>query len=808
MLRIHFYVLCFCLFWRVTCIFSFSIEGTIVDSASRLPISQVNVRLVGNPAGTISGLDGSFSLNGDVFPCELILTHIGYDEIRLVYTSSGKKQILLHARALPGPTVMVSSTRAIDRQTPVSFSNIDRPTIERTHTTEDIPYLISSQPNVMAYSDAGNGIGYSYLKIRGFDQKRIGVMINNIPLNDPEEHQVYWVDLGDLIGNTRDIQIQRGVGSTIYGSSTFGGSVNILTRPAPGINQYSFQCGTGSFQTYKIAGSINHVVRPSLSILLRSSFTASDGFRDRSQSDLVSYYMAVCWQKPKMMISLLCFGGFEKTGLAYNAIPESIYRKNRTYNDMANYSNSIDHFVQPHFQLIHSYQLSHWLVENTLFYIYGKGFYEQYKDGIDNDKRISYSLPLDSLDRTTNLVRRKWVIKNQAGWLARIEWKNERHTLSVGWNLWDFHSNHFGKVIQLGDQTMDHRYHDYSGAKQNYSVYLSEVFSLTDHLGIMVNGLWEYKKYVLTQNQVGNFQGLMLNHLVTTYRFFSPRIGLNLNVTPRLNLFVNYSQAQREPADQDLYDTWSGPDDLGSEPLFNHKSIHYAANGQPVYQQWSDPQVKSEHLHDGELGLGYVQPWLQLKMNLYWMQLRNEIVPLGTINAEGIPVRGNAPESIHRGIEWHLISPKLAILRLEVSGSYSQNYFTRFMQKNWNDNWSGSIEVDLKNKTIALFPDWIVTIQPGFEWNGLEGSLNFRYLGRQYLDNMQVRHRSIEPFWVTQIMLRYFVPDSIIHPGLMVYLKIDNVFDRVYEGSGYVDVENCYFPGAPRNFFAGLKWGF
>ncbi|MBP7459675.1 MAG: TonB-dependent receptor [Candidatus Delongbacteria bacterium] len=808
MLRFNLCLLAMVLLWSNPGWASQTIEGMVLDSLSGLPIPQVNVQLADSPAGTMTNPDGSFRLKCLSFPCDIILTHIGYHPCRITLSRSENRVVRLQSRSLPGPVVMVSSTRAEDRRTPVTFSNLDRATIERSHTTEDIPLMISHQPNVTVSSDAGNGIGYTYLKIRGFDQKRIGVMINNVPLNDPEEHQVYWVDLGDLTGNTRDIQIQRGVGASLYGSSTLGGAVNILTRSSETENQGDFHSGAGSFGTWKMAGSINRTLRPSLSLLLRSSYTTSSGYRDRSQSDLASYYMALSRQKPTMINRLLCFGGYEKSGLAYNAIPESIYRTNRKYNDMAVYSNSIDRFVQPHFHFVNTLLLSNWLIENTLFYVYGNGYYEQYKDGIDSDKLEYYSISPDTLDETTDLVRRKNVIKNQLGWVARLEWKNNRHHLSLGWNLWDYHADHDGKVIRLGDRSMNHRYYDYTGDKQNYAVYLNDIINLNDRIGIMMNGLWEYKIYRLTQNRVGNYQGLQLNRLEADYRFFSPRIGINLNLSSRIHCFANYSQAWREPADKDLYDTWSGPDDLGAEPLFHHKTIVYDNQGNPLYQDWSDPQLKAEQLHDWEWGWGFSHPRVQLKMNAYWMEFRNEIVPLGTVNAEGLPVRGNAPESIHRGIEWNLMVKSGTMFRFETSGAYSQNYFSRFVQQDWNDDWSGATQVNLKNKTIALFPDWIVNLQPGIVYHRLDADLNFRYQGRQYLDNMENRSRSIDPHWVVQMMVRYSIPVQPVGREMMLYVKIDNLFNQVYETSGYVDGENCYFPGAPRNVFAGLKWGF
>ena len=272
--------------------------------------------------------------------------------------------------------------RAVERRTPVAFADMDRGTVEKLHWAQDVPMLLAEMPNVYSYSDAGNGIGYSYLKIRGFDQRRVGVMVNGIPLNDPEDHQVYWVDLPDLASSLEDVQVQRGVSNSLYGTSAFGGSVNLVTSTLARQGGISTTAGAGSYGTRKFSVVMNSgVVDNAFSVHGRFSKVISDGYRERSGVDQWAYFLAAERYGEQISTRLNVYGGPEVAHQAWFPVHEDILKVNRKLNPGSQeYENTIDSFNQPHYELIHEWSVRPELrLSNTLFYVQGEGYYEGLK---------------------------------------------------------------------------------------------------------------------------------------------------------------------------------------------------------------------------------------------------------------------------------------------------------------------------------------------------------------------------------------------------------------------------------------------
>ncbi len=806
MLRLLHITSCLLLFLSVNVAESL-IVGQVFDQTTGEPVVAANIFDQTSSMGTITDFSGKFTLKTEIDSCNLLITHIAYNPLKMVVSRNAQSiNIQLVPRMLQGPQITVSGTRAGDRLTPVSFSNIDRNAIKDHHTTEDIPFLVSGAPNVYAYADGGNSVGYSYVKMRGFDQKRIGVMVNNVPLNDPEEHQVYWVDLADLAENTEDIQIQRGVGSSTYGNATFGGMINIQTQLPKMQQSIGFQSGYGSFGTFKSAVSLSQPLSSNLALLTRFSVIGSNGFRDGASSRLYSYYTQLIWRRSRWLHKLLLFGGYERTGLSYNGIPASIYQTNRKYNDFASYSHSVDDFWQPHAQWNTHWQALPFLnMENTFYYIYGRGFYEQLKDGISPTQLAYYSLP-ENLE-ISELIRRKWVFKHQLGWIHRWEAQLSRHEFTAGWHVWGFHSDHQGRVIRLEQTSADHLYYHYNSVKSNLSFFLQDMLRLNSDFSLYINVLNEYKDFSLKQRNVGNFTGDSLNHIYGSYRFLSPRIGLNWNLSARHNLYFNFSRAWREPSDQDIFDTWSGPDDLGATPLFNHRTAILNDQGQVKRIEWQDPIIKAEVVNDWELGWGWTQSRWMFKLNGYIMRFRNEIVPLGAMNEDGYPVRGNAPESAHEGVETETRLTLSRSLQISFAGAWSMNRFIEFTQYTWSDDWTTVDTLDLSANRIPLYPEWLGQINFTINHFGVKQIWGFRYSGSQFLETQNIADRSLDPFWLVNVQFIWKLPLEWQSESIRFYAKIENILNKKYEPAGYYDGENYYYPGAPFNFFIGFRWG-
>ena len=824
-----------------TFVFSQAIEvrGYITDSDTKEGLSGANIYVPGSNIGTTSEDDGTFIMT---FPKEGLYTiHAGYvgyapGKIQFQVKRSGNSKFIrfkLVPFIIKGQTIVVTETRAKEGITPVAFSNMDRDDIDKKYEYGDIPLLINDLPNVYSYSLNGDPLGYSFVKIRGFDQKRIGVMINDIPLNDPEDHQVYWVDMPDLAESVNDIQVQRGVGTSVYGTSTFGGSININTDNLGKTSGISAKFGFGSYNTRKFSAEFNSgMVKDTYSFYARFSKITSDGFRDNSASDLWAYYLSAAKYSGNITTKLNIYGGPEVTRPDWYGIPDYILKNDRQYK-WTTYKNDIDNFNQPHYELINEWKILPRLEwKNTFYYIRGEGYYEGLKTakklrdfGMDNfntgdpdlfaeDSLTYYLSDNDTLVKEggqytvvrTDLVRQKWVKKNQYGWISSAKFDLYDGEMMLGFSTYGFDSDHSGYVTwgkYITDQyEAPQEYYGYNGDKKYISAYFNYLFNYTKNLILMTNILYEHKKQDFAQKSVALYEGDLVNAYSLTYDFISPRMGVTYKFNSNLSAFANASYAEREPSDDDLYDTWQGPDDLGVPPLFA-QSDTVRQNGQVVRVDWSDPYVKPEELIDFEFGTNYNTSRMNFGLNLYYMKFRNEIVPFGSLDKDGNPIKGNAEESIHSGIEFSAKAQLHRYLSINGNISYSKNYFNVFKLKNWDGT-----ESDLSGNIIAGFPGIIANLRLSSYISNLYNALSLQYIGKQYLDNTQNDSRIIDPYFLLNYHISYTVKAMMGLPSFRLTLRINNLLDSEYETAGYYDSwynTAYYWPGAGRNFYASIQ---
>lgn len=702
----------------------------------------------------------------------------------------------------------VSATKAKDRETPVTFTNVTQEQVLQNNFGQEIPMLLEDVPGVFAYSDAGGLVGNAHLKIRGFDQKRIGVMINGIPLNDPEDHNVYWVNMPDFAESTSDIQFQRGVGSSLYGISTFGGSLNIQTNSFAKENKTEIFSAFGSYNTYKV-GIKTAQKFGKYSTNIRFSKIASDGYRDNSASDLWSVFTNLSRIGERSITEFNFYTGHELTHAAWEASGDWQLEENHQHNPYT-YKNYVDDFSQPHFELHHSYFLNKISdVKNSIFYIRGNGFYEQYKEGRN---LWEHGLVSEEGYEEADIIRQKWITKNHYGWVSQYNLRHKMGTLTAGAYLSGFNSDHWGEITQvigadtLGiDYNSGQNYYNYIGDKQYLTAYLNEIFKPIDNLSIMANLYFQHINYSFEQLESGNFSGEFLNAYEVEYNFFNPRFGANYNVNENFNIYGNISVSQREPTDSELYDTWDGPDDLDVAPLFAVADTVFADDGNVEKVNWSDPYVKEEKLLDYEMGIGYTGGIWDLKANIYWMNFTDEIVAYGGVDDEGSPIRGNADKTVHRGVE---LSAKVQLpVYLELSGnfSYSDNYFEEFIMYSWGET------SNLSGNTIAGFPSIINNGKLTYKKGNFNLFTQMQYVGKQYLDNTENEDRIINPFKVLNIGAVINITKLFGKTDLQLNLRVNNILDEEYETAGYYDSwadEKYYFPAAGRNFVVGLRLGF
>ncbi|MBN1948424.1 MAG: TonB-dependent receptor [Candidatus Cloacimonetes bacterium] len=790
------------------------LKGTVLDENGK-PVPAVSVIVSDLQWIDYSDSRGEFRIR-DLKPgiYNLVFNRIGYKRKEIQVIHQGGEGLIIKLDRQPQfvEGMVVSGTRARERSTPVAFSDLPAEEIARNNYGQDMPLLLADLPNVHSYSDAGSGLGYSTLKVRGFDQSRVGVMINGIPLNDPEDHQVYWVDMPDLAENVSMVQLQRGVGSSLYGFSSFGGSLNLRTNEATQPDGVALFANYGSYETYKYGVKTNITAWQRYRFQLRLSRLQSSGYRDNSAAELWSFFSSMSRLGDRSLLEMNFFGGNEITHAAWYASSAEDLAENHRHNPIT-YDNEIDDFSQPHLEIHHRYLWNDAVnSKNSFFYIHGEGFYEQYKSNRD---LWDYSLNSEPETIYSDLIRQKQVKKNHYGWISEANYLKMPYNLTLGLYLSLFDSEHWGEVkwLQFPPESFQpgYKYYKYIGDKSYCTIYANEFLQLASDWKLMLDLNYQHINYQFRQIRTGNFQGENLHRYQVDYDFFNPRLGLNWNISDRVNLFGNISRAQREPADNELFDIWQGPDDLGAVPLFSQADTIYNSSEEIDYILWHNPRVKSEELWDYELGISYGKNHWKAQLNLFWLDFRNEIVAYGGVDDDGYPITGNAQHTIHRGVELSVAGEPISGLHLSANGAWNDNFYEDFEPYNW----SGGTD-DFSGKPISGFPVWLANANCRYDIGLLEVMIDWKQVGKQYLDNTGDEDRIVEAYQLMNGQLILKLRDLITFCRGEISLRINNIWNEKYETSGYYDPwggpegegGNYYFPGAGRNYMLGIRLWF
>lgn len=724
-----------------------------------------------------------------------------------------------------GQGVVITASR-YDQSVHLNQTNLTAADLDLREPDLPLPLLLQDIPGLYAYSDAGSGLGYTYLRIRGFDQRRVGVLVNGIPFNDPEDHQLWWVDMPDLAASLQDVQVQRGVTNSIGGLSAIGGTVNLETgnlarraggRVSFGTGSYGFARQMINYQTGDLKGGFRSNAR--------LSHQKSDGFRQRSGVDQWAVFWSGLHETARTTTRVNFYTGREQTHHAWDSSPASALALDRTHNPET-YHNAIDDFTQPHLELHSTVYLNDRLtLTSALYYVQGEGFYENFKAAqTAADYGLDRSLGVDA-DAEVDLVRQKWVRKDQVGWVPQLQWSQPKGRLLLGGDWYTFHSSHWGEVLladgftpgDLLQQSM--KYHAYTGDKDAVSVYANQRWELLPGLTVMADLQYQHKTYTFLQHAAGNFRGDLRHGYTVDYDFFNPKGGLHWQAGRAaggdLSLYGSVGVNRREPADNDLFDTWLGGDDLGAEPLFGRSETVLAADGVTVdHLEWFDPLVREEKVVDWEGGLSWAGRDLSFTLGGYWMDFRDEIVPYGGVDEDGLGIRGNAGRTLHRGVELGLRARLTGANLLTVAASRSWDEFDEFV---FTDD-DGST-ADYSGNPIALFPEHLLTVAVRTEWTrGVASQVRLRRVGRQQLDNTGLAERTIDP-WTTVDLSLWCELGRLGLAGLdgaRAFVHLRNLADEQYETTGYFNPwggadysgENHYTPGAGRNFALGLDYDF
>ncbi len=778
------------------------IRGKVIDAVTSTPLQGANVLIVGTTIGKVTDTNGDFSFT-DVKP--------GIYELRASYVGNIPQttQIILKEGETTNLTlslgkldfvidpITTTATRGKERETPATFSTLERSEIRERYTTQDIPVLLSELPSTTSYSEAGNGIGYTYLNIRGFDARRIAVMVNGIPQNDPEDHNVYWLDMPDIAASAEDIQVQRGAGSAFYGPPAIGGSVNLVTNNFGRERAFQLSAGVGSFNTKRYSASVNSgLIDNRYAFHGRLSKILSSGYRDRSWVDFNSYFLGMIRYDENMTTQVNFYGGPLSDHLAYYGIPKSDVkdRDKRKSNPILR-DEEIENFSQPHYELFHEWRLSQNLtLNNTLFLVLGDGFfdydgswapYSYYRFTQQNGFPVTGDP--DTLYLQNALIRA--VVSNkQWGWLPRLTLKHENGELIAGAELRIHRSEHWGKLQRADELPVpvpeNYRYYEYKGAKDMFSLYAQETYKLRPDLTGMVSLQYAFNRYRLFDEK---FIGTDFS---VPYHFVNPRVGVNYNVDENWNTYISVAYTSREPRLKNLYDAAEASTPAAWGAIVPQFAVD--ANGK---FDFAKPLVKPESLIDVELGGGFSNESVKLSANVFWMEFSNEIVKSGQVDRFGQPITGNAARTRHAGIE--LTGRGKLTNELELSGNttFSRNRFVR------HTDFSTGTPLSLKDNPIAGFPDFLANARLTFRKENFNISLSARFVGKQYTDNFKDEANTVDPYFVSDAFAAYTFIDLIDNVDVECKLQVNNMLDCLYAAYGE---GAAFFVAAERNVFFNL----
>ncbi|MBU0711831.1 TonB-dependent receptor, partial [bacterium] len=682
------------------------ISGKLLSIETSKPVEYANILLT-TGEGTYSGETGDFQVKSEKLPVKVTISHIAFRDTSFIVYNSSIGNIYLRAEVIAGEEVFVTATRAVKGKSPVAFSTLSNEEIKARYTVEDVPMILAMEPGVYSYSESGNGTGYSYIQIRGFDQSRIAVMMNNVPLNDNESHQVYWVDHGDVLSDAEDVQIQRGIGNSLYGTSAFGGSVNVITSIGSDKPELSLNVGAGSYNTSKIhlKATSGALFDKRVKMSARLSQIKSEGYRDFHDTVQKSGAFGVEYDGKNFTHQFRALVGYENSHLMWDGVSaDNIDDREKR---RAGYQSYLDDFLQQVYSLNSSWRISDRLhFCNVAYLVKGSGYYEVFKEGCDIysynlDVNDQYSDSLE-MEMKTDLLRRKWIVNNYFGIIPTLTYIRDKYRLDIGGEIRSYTGDHFGEIADFSDPDLSslisedwYQYYNYIGEKLITTGFAHFAFEPLKKLKLIADLQYQYIHWNMDQKKIGHAVGYQLD---AKWNFLNPRLGAIYSFSDELFVFANYGKAQREPADDQIIEA----DDV-----------------------WNAPQKASaELIHDYELGGRYRIRQLEIDLNLYRINYKNEQLKNIDIEQEGEYDYYQAGKTLHQGLEIEFGYQASKYWSLNLNSSIGEHIFS-----------TG----DLKGNTIPNVPcvlfNGSLTVKPV---NHLSVFLTSRYVGKQTIDNENI----------------------------------------------------------------------
>lgn len=795
-----------------------SLYGTVSDKNGN-PLPGTSVTVEGGNYATYTDLNGSFRLNNLPTKVIVLLFEIpglapAKREIKpSEFSNPIAVNLFINTKNLE--EVQVVTTRALETSTSASIIKRTNP-IEKKNFGQDIPTLLEALPSVVTTSDAGTGIGYTGLRIRGVDASRINVTINGIPVNDPESHDVYWVNMPDLASSIENLQLQRGVGSSTNGAAAFGASLNIKSQDISNVAYGVLDNTYGSFNTLKTTiKAATGLINNKFSLETRLSKITSDGYIDRATSDLQSFYLAGSYIGKKSVVKAIAFSGKEVTYQSWYGTPESrvngdvaemnayadrnglsdadranLLNSGRTYN-FYTYENEVDNYQQDNYQLHFTHSFRPNLIMNVAgHYTYGRGYFEQYRKD-DDLADYGYNSVVVGNDTITSsdLIRRRWLDNDFIGGVYSLQYNLSKLQLVFGGAANTYLGRHYGEVIWArfaADGEIRDRYYDNDAQKTEFSNYLKAAYRPINRITLTADLQYRYVNYSFLGIESVNNELLDLEQNVE-FNFFNPKAAINYGINERQSIFASYGIANREPVRKDFRES--------------------TPKNRP----------KAENMRDLEVGYMYASPKFSFTSNLYWMDYINQLILTGQINDVGGYTRTNTKNSYRAGIELSSSYKIFSTLRLNAALTVSQNKIKKFDEyvDEYLDNepYYEQQLISHRNTDLAFSPNLVTNA--GFTFIPLK---NFtidwmsKYVGRQFLDNTSNEDRSIDPFTFSNVTLSYTIENKFFKEITFGFL-VNNLFNSMYSNNGYTfsyiyagetTTENFYYPQAGRNFLARI----
>ena len=785
-------ILFFCCFLTTVSIAQSILHGTITNIKDGTPVRGASITIENSLLTSITDVEGHFTIKiKNETDLQAVISHVSFEKKKIALSISSENKISLEPKIYLADEVTIYSTR-VDKKTGAAFNNISKEELAKVNLGQDLPILLNNLPSVVTTSDAGGGVGYTGIRVRGNDASRVNVTINGIPINDAESHQVYWVDLPDLASSVDNIQFQRGLGSSTNGAGAFGASLNLQTTKISQSPYGSLSSSFGSFNTNKNSVAFGTgVLNNHFTVDGRMSLINSDGYIDRASSALRSLYLSGGYYDSKQFLRAVIITGKERTYQAWYGISQDSVATNRTYNPAGEYydalgnahyyNNQTDNYQQDYYQLFYSRTLTPNITANVgLHYTKGKGYYEEFKQ---DESFGSYGLNnlifgTDTVDHT-NLLRRKWLSNDFYGATWSFDYSKNSLDIKFGGAGNKYIGRHYNEIIAATIspiQTFPYTYYDDTANKTDVNFYLKSDYHFNKKLTVTLDLQERIVNYDFSKLLPAGTDNAKLN-------FFNPKIGFNYSFNNKNEIYFYVGAGHKEPIRDDY--------------------LVSTINSRP----------QPESLVDYETGYNFAGNQLAFSVNGYFMNYQNQLILTGKINDVGEYIRENVKDSYRAGVETQVTYKFTKDFSFNGNITVSENKIKSFTE--YVDDYDGGQQYvnNYENTTISFSPSTIVAGSLNYKLlKNIDLNLNTKYVGKQYLDNSTNESRKIDGYFVTNFRTNYSLPVKGLR-SLEFSLMINNIFSELYNAngysySGYISGKrsdyNFYYPQAKLNWLGGV----